>query len=65
MIISNLIKPIEYPFQECPECDSKVEFYNDDIDGKGGQYRCPNCGRDTFWRTGQAESIFDILSKLK
>lgn len=52
-------------FDCCPECSGEIEKYDTNPDGKGGRYRCKQCGRDTEWQIGKAMSIVDLLQTMK
>ena len=49
----------------CPECGGEIELYNTDDSGRKGQYRCLNCGRDTYWAIGRALSFKDVLMRAR
>jgi transcription elongation factor Elf1 len=48
----------------CPECGGKIELYNTNPEGTGGQYRCLQCGRDTSWAVRKALSASDVVNKM-
>jgi len=59
-----VIEAVETGF-DCPVCscpNEKLEFYDTNEAGTGGWYRCPECGRNTIWKTLKAESATDVLS---
>ena len=49
----------------CPDCGSPVEPYDTRPDGKGGKYKCPNCGRNTEWSVGTAIGIEDLMKEIQ
>ena len=59
------------PGFDCPDCgcpNDKLIFYDEAPDGKGGKYKCPDCGRDTIWKeikTQSMEEFFDMLKRDK
>lgn len=58
-------------FNECPECGSSIEFYDDKVHPEtglpGGRYRCKNkeCGRDTVWQELKSYTIEEVLERME